>query len=666
MDDKVKIVLKLIKEGKNILLHGFGGTGKTWSLKEISLELVNLGYNVANTATTGVAALNLFAKDSQRNISVPGSTLHSWAGIGLGRGPVSKLVANIKRNSLKRENWNTVDVLIIDEISMMGSTLFDKLFEISQRVRNSWKAFGGITLVVSGDFLQLPPVNDDWVFSSPRWDKMNFVPVIFDEPKRFDDLQYFEILKRVRTGDHTPSDENTLRARMKAYEKLKRLMDRATPEQLKLAIRPTILYSLKRDVYAHNMSELKKLTGNEVVFTADDNFDVKDRRRFREETYKNILDQTIPEVLVFKIGAQVMLKINDYYKLELVNGSRGVVVGFDEILKTVRVRFINNVTLSLEKKTWENEDKIVHYTRNQIPLILAYSCTIHKAQGSTLDFAECDLGTSVFSNGQSYVALSRVRNLQGLFLSNFTPDSILTDNEAYEYVNKIENQITPVCKNITINEGNVFVKIRFENDDVIETLGFFFLSEEILEKHQKTEFKFLISREDPTLRFRKIVSIHKKVGDNFSPDHVIDSFPNLYLRYVENNGCEIEEWCTYFSWEANRGVVGDLSQKLIAITNHTKNNHDCNGRHKEPTNSEDISFAVTSIGGLTMTCKLCTTYSVDGHIYTEEEANLHINQERGKHVVYGPEKKVQTEKIPEDLDEAWDFLYKGGFRDLLE
>lgn len=645
MDTKTKLILSLVKRGKNVLLHGFGGCGKTFALRQISLELRKQGYNVYNTATTGVASLGLFAREG--DILIPASTLHSWAGIGLGKGPVSKLVAKIRKYKTKREAWQSVDVLIIDEISMMGDKLFDKLFDIAKRIRNSSEPFGGIQLIVSGDFLQLPPVKEEWVFTSSKWDQMKFSSVIFDKPKRFDDMKYFDILKRIRVGDQTEDDEEVLRSRYNAYKKLKRLLASYSPEESKLAIRPTVLYSTKRDVYAYNMMELEKLDGPEIIFDAEDAFEVKNEREFREKTYKFILDQAIPDVLSFKVGAQVMLKVNDYYQLGLVNGSRGVVLGFSEITQTVKVRFINGVVIDINKRSWENEDKVTRYTRTQIPLVLAYSGTIHSCQGSTLDFVECDLGSSIFANGQAYVALSRVRNLQGLFISSFTSGCIMTDYEAYEYVEKIEKSQARPPKIVKLTEGQVFVKMVFDS----ESLGILFASEELFQKHKELEFRFLfegiLTKDVP--KFKSIFKVYDRVGSSFIPDYKIKSFPEkLYIKYTERNGWEHETWYTFLDWESNKHLLDELIAKLTRIS----------------TCKDDHEHIAPSFLGITSCCA-CSEFGVSPIPLCEREVSRLMEIETGYMSHCIADGVVDISKLPDDPESGWDYLYKGGFRSLI-
>ena len=421
-------ITKRILEGENVLLHGPGGCGKSYTIKLLYKKLKSLGKKVFCTATTGIAALNL---------SGPGiktRTLHSWAGIGKGDAPVLKLIEKVKSHYEHRRRWEDVQVLIIDEVSMLGATLFKKLDLIAKVVRGRRdEPFGGIRLVMSGDFLQLPPVKDEWLFKTEEWSKLKLKCVPFTEPKRYDDPEYFQSLLRIRRGVHTEEDIAMLQERVKAYDEyLLKQVDTI------LEVKPTLLYSTNRDVEAYNLEQLHALPDQARTYKADDNYKPL-RPRVGKEKYELMLDDAIKKILVFKVGAQVMLRTNLDVDEGLVNGSRGVVteMGIDYI----DVKFRNSDTPTrIMQHTWTIEDDDMEASRTQMPLILAWASTIHKSQGCTIDFAVCDIGSSVFAEGQAYVALSRVKNRAGLFLSDLHPPVILTSKEAVRYVNSIESK----------------------------------------------------------------------------------------------------------------------------------------------------------------------------------------------------------------------------------
>lgn len=424
----VENIYKALSNKRNVLLYGPGGTGKSYTLKEIYSHLVYHGVNVYMTATTGIAALNL----SENSLSVKASTLHSWAGIGLGKSSAKSLIKKIIDSPNYRNRWRYTDVLIIDEISMLGKKLFDKLDEISKSVRDNERPFGGITLILSGDFMQLPPVKDDWIFKSELFHNLNIRPFIFYEPKRYDDIEYFEILLRVRVGEQTLEDLQSLKSRHKSFSKLRKILSK-NKDKVNI-LKPTILYSKRVDVQFYNDRELQKIDRPSKTFIAKDTL-TSLNENVNIEHYEYLLDDIIPNTITLKEGAQVMLRFNYDVNAGLVNGSRGVVLSITN--EGVFVRFVSGIKILITPHTWEFEDNKNTISRRQIPLILAWAMTIHKSQGCTLDYAICDLGPSVFEYGQAYVSLSRVRNIKGLFISDFYEGSIKTSKTAKKYSIKL-------------------------------------------------------------------------------------------------------------------------------------------------------------------------------------------------------------------------------------
>lgn len=431
MEDEsvLSYILEEIDNGKNFLFHGPGGTGKTHILRDIAQNMADRGKKVACTAATGVAAINL----SIPNVFIAGSTVHSWAGIGLANQPLAKLIARVNHDKKAKKRWFETDLLIIDEISMIGAELLDIIDLVGRAVRKTNKPFGGIQFIFSGDFLQLPPVKDKWAFQSVCWKELDasLINVIFEEPKRYDDREWFGMLLRFRKGDHTREDIKFLRERLYAYENwLKSESAKNT-----LIVKPTILNSRRMDVDFENDQELEKLTTPLKDFAAVDEFQSRSHHA-RAENYFKQLDDAIPKYIYLKVGAQVMLKANLDIPNGLANGSRGVVV---EILDVgIKVKWKNGKTTLVSRHNWVQEDKDARAVRNQIPLILAWSLTIHKCQGCTLDYAICNLGPSIFCPGQAYVALSRVRSSDGLFLSDLYPSVINVEADALKYVEELE------------------------------------------------------------------------------------------------------------------------------------------------------------------------------------------------------------------------------------
>lgn len=417
-----------LETNSNVCILGPGGTGKTYFLQTLANKLKQKNVLFGLTATTGIAACNL----SCENISA--STLHSWAGIGIGNESVEKYVAKVMSKKQLQKKWQTTEILIIDEVSMLGQKLFDKLSQIAQTLRQNDSYFGGIRLILCGDFYQLPPVNDNWIFESPNFDQ-NFKFLFFTEPKRYSDLQHFEMLNEIRKGICNSKVFRLLKSRQKVYDVYTQMYSNCKSKDL---IRPTILYSRKADVENYNLTELEKLDSPDFYFSANDTFTGVNQMSFETQ-----MNTSIPETLRFRIGAQVMLKANLDIENGLCNGSRGVILNIvqESDFECITVKFVNGITETITRYTWVLENKTSKFTRTQFPLILAYALTIHKCQGCTLDFVVCDLGYSVFENGQAYVALSRVRSIQGLFLSSFVRESIFADPKVKNFMEKLGKHV---------------------------------------------------------------------------------------------------------------------------------------------------------------------------------------------------------------------------------
>lgn len=410
--------------GKNIMLMAPGGTGKSYILRRLGLYGLSQGRNVFMTATTGVAALELSSP------KMKAKTLHSFSGVGIGRGTAKDLLGYVCSRPGNVKRWRAVTDLCIDEISMLGLKLFEKLNYIAQRLRKNSEPFGGIRLILSGDFMQLPPVDDNWLFESDVYDELNLECFFFSKPKRFVDKKFADLLLRIRMGKQTQGDLDILKERVDAYNEWKKIDD-ALPDDA-IRIKPTVLYSKRVDVAVENQIELDKLTTKAVTFKAEDVYKVPSKKLKHEK----MLEDMAPSVIVLKVGAQVMLTFNVCTEEGLVNGSRGVIEKIKE--SYVSVKFLHG-TFDIERVSFEIVTRMkTKAARRQFPLMIAYAGTIHKFQGKTLDYAIIDLGPSLFLGGQAYVALSRLRTLEGLFITDLFPEGIRPDKKALTYVTSME------------------------------------------------------------------------------------------------------------------------------------------------------------------------------------------------------------------------------------
>ena len=382
--------LQLLKMGKNIFLTGAAGSGKTYLLIEYIRYLKEHHVAVAITASTGIAATHL-----------QGSTLHSWSGIGVKDRLTQNDLEKLLTKDRVRRNYKKTKVLIVDEISMLHKNQLDMVDWIARYILKRDDAFGGMQIVLCGDFFQLPPVtssNHDiaFAFEAPAWKTADFHVCYLHEQHRQGDDPLLTVLNDIRSGTAAEHTKIPLRTR---YKK----------EPLG-STKATKLYSRNINVDAMNEQALADLQGAEKIFKMTSN----GFNKIVDGMKKNSLAL---ETLRLKINAEVMFIKNDPTG-RYVNGTRGVVVGFEKregwpIVKT----YMNDIVIASEEEWKYEENGTVRATITQVPLRLAWAITIHKSQGMTLDAAEIDLGDA-FEPGMGYVALSRVRALSGLKLMN--------------------------------------------------------------------------------------------------------------------------------------------------------------------------------------------------------------------------------------------------------
>jgi ATP-dependent DNA helicase PIF1 len=391
-------------EGKNVFLTGSAGTGKSYIVKRF-FEIVQKGNKtIAITSTTGVSAL-----------LINGVTIHKWSGIHLGKDTLDKTVDKINMFFKPARRWKRTDILVIDEISMLSCEILELLSNVGKRIRGNDKPFGGLQVIFTGDFAQLPPVKSDkFSFESAAWAECNLTTIYLTEIIRQSDPAFQKCLTEIRMGVVSEESEALLR----------QCMNR------KLAvnnIKPTRLFPKKAMVAWYNRGELKKLkkAGNESQkYDVGIHFEKNDRPydKITKKLKTTLTDSmnsnsNYTENLEMAIGSQVMLVHNLDVKGGLANGSRGVITKLGDI---PTVHFLNGITMEIGHHKWTyTTEENVTVIAIQIPLILADACTIHKTQGASLELLEMNLGSDIFEYSQSYVALSRAKTLEGLSITNF-------------------------------------------------------------------------------------------------------------------------------------------------------------------------------------------------------------------------------------------------------
>jgi len=423
LTDKQNEAFSAMVNGENIFLTGMGGVGKSATLK-MFMKVYKSERNMGITSTTGISAL-LFN----------GTTLHSFTGIGLGTASAETLIKKIMVRSYLRKRWEELEVLIIDEVSMLSPELFDKLEYIARAVRRNEMPFGGIQLILSGDFCQLPVVKcPDFCFEAKSWEECVDNTIYLTEIIRQSEKDFQGCLNNVRLGKLDKKTRKLLQSRV------------GVKLENKHGIKPTELYSTNRNVDVINEREMDKLAETGIEFREYEmdiqiHPGVKNRQYAREKYRKNC---TATDILQLCVGSQVMLLHNLEIDVGLVNGSRGVVTKFVHDIPVVK--FLNGQERVIDFHVWEWEEsdkKMGSVT--QIPLKLAYAMTIHRSQGCSLDYVEIDL-SNVFEYGQAYVALSRVKSKEGLSITDIDFDKICAHPKALEYYEKLNKRIKSCVK----------------------------------------------------------------------------------------------------------------------------------------------------------------------------------------------------------------------------
>lgn len=398
--------LEIMKTGANVFLTGEPGAGKTYVVNQYVSYLRSQGVQPAITASTGIAATH-----------IGGMTIHAWSGIQIKESLSKYDLDNIADNDRVAKRVSTSQVLVIDEVSMLGPGTLSMVDAVCRRIRKSREPFGGLQVVLVGDFFQLPPVRKRqhdgqaqtmeqgrFAFESPSWQSLDPVVCYLSEQHRQDDRDYLGLLSAIRRSGFNNSHRRLLESRA--------AHDTAELGQV------TKFYSHNADVDRINSRMLSELPGRPQAFMMKG----KGAKHLVETLAKGCLS---PQRLELKEGAVVMFTKNDQ-KGRYVNGTIGKVLEFNDGGLPV-VRTSDSRVIEVEPADWLMEDGFLQLAKiTQLPLRLAWAVTIHKSQGMSLDVAAMDL-SQVFEHGQGYVALSRVRRLSGLHLLGFCDMAVSVD-----------------------------------------------------------------------------------------------------------------------------------------------------------------------------------------------------------------------------------------------
>ncbi|RYL22804.1 AAA family ATPase [Acinetobacter piscicola] len=403
---KQETALKLMKTGENVFLTGSAGAGKTYTLNQYINYLKARKVPVAITASTGIAATHM-----------NGMTIHTWAGIGIKDVLSDEDLKRMKERKYLKEHLENAQVLIIDEISMLHAKQLNLVNQVLKYFKESDEAFGGIQVIAAGDFFQLPPVGkndeknrDKFCFMSNAWVEAKFRVCYLTEQHRQDDSALNDVLNAIRAQNIQPQHLQALH----------------NTRNQNIGDTYTRLYTHNMDVDNINYKHLNEISGKEHQFVA-----VADGNEKLIETLKSSV--RAPDELTLKKHAKVMFVKNNF-DMGYINGSLGEVVGFeedDELGLLPKVKLTDGTTLLVEPETWsvDNDAGKTIASLQQVPLRLAWAITIHKSQGMTLEAAEINL-SHTFEKGQGYVALSRLKSIEGLRLLGFNEQALELDSLA--------------------------------------------------------------------------------------------------------------------------------------------------------------------------------------------------------------------------------------------
>ncbi|MDP3957562.1 MAG: PIF1 family DEAD/DEAH box helicase [bacterium] len=381
-------VLGILKTGAHVFLTGEAGSGKTHTINRYTEYLSEHEIDFAVTASTGIAATHIH-----------GMTIHSWSGIGVETALDDDALKHLAENRYVAKRIKKAKVLIIDEISMLDGAVLTLVERVCRKVRKLRLPFGGLQVVLVGDFFQLPPVGKqgravEFAFDSEVWQVLQPVTCYLTEQHRQADSVFLNILSAIRRNEFDETHFESISGRIIAPADL--------PDDM------TRLYSHNANVDTLNTAELKKLPGKSHTFVMA----LRGSEALTDTLVRGCLS---PQRLELKVGATVMFTKNNANQ-GFVNGTLGTVVGFDSESKYPIVETREGERIETEPMEWMiSEGETVLAKITQLPLRLAWALTIHKSQGVSLDAAVMDL-SQTFEYGQGYVALSRVRTLLGVHL----------------------------------------------------------------------------------------------------------------------------------------------------------------------------------------------------------------------------------------------------------
>ena len=450
--------------GNNLFVTGPGGTGKTKLIHHLVEHATVIGKKIQVCALTGCASLLLGCN---------AKTIHSWSGIKLAKGPIDQIIGQVMRNKCAKKNWKATKILIIDEVSMMSRKIFDALDAVARIVRNNPAPFGGLQVIFCGDFYQLPPVptanepeTGEFCFESDKWWTV-FRPEHHIELKtifRQTDPKYIEILAQIRMGEISSENADILRQYVKRDYDAEKYNGSVLTKLYPVCSRADYLNKILFDKIEENATDFTVKKMRTCTTYSDTNKEIgvdvlQECRSLTKTEEEYEIDQLLVNTpcishLQLKRGASVMCTVNLDMERGICNGSQGVVTDFVGSDKRPEVKFSNGIKIVIGPHTWQSSDYPT-LAISQLPLQLAWAMTIHKIQGTTLARAQIDIGNVIFEYGQTYVALSRIQSLDGLYLAGFNPGRIKANPKVKVFYSLMQSnkEVTtdPTIKSVNIN-----------------------------------------------------------------------------------------------------------------------------------------------------------------------------------------------------------------------
>ena len=442
---------RLFEIEENLFITGPGGTGKTRLIQSLVKSANNRQKIIQVCALTGTASILLGCN---------ARTIHSWSGIKISRGEIDKIIEDIRRNKKLLKNWREIQILIVDEVSMMSQRIFELLDEIGRTIRHCHhKPFGGIQVIFTGDFYQLPPVGNpgepgssEFCFESLVWHETFPLANHIELTTMFrqKDPIFQSILFNIRKGTIEPEQivllQNHVNREYNSEEHNGVIPTKLFPTIARVDSYNRMMFDQIQEIsYDYNAQIKTNCTtflesGRQIA--KEDLEKCKKMTKTVQEREIEYLKKNTPcvDILSLKKGAVVMSTVNLDMENGICNGSTGIITDFQTRIGSIPVpivKFANGIQKTMEIQYWQSEEYPSIAVGN-FPLRLAWAMTIHKSQGATLSMADIDIGKSVFEYGQTYVALSRVQSLEGLYLSDFNPKNIRANPKVVAFYETIE------------------------------------------------------------------------------------------------------------------------------------------------------------------------------------------------------------------------------------